>query len=149
MIGLFLLFVSLVLVPIKIDLDGKLLFQETILIQKEKQFKASEIENLEKEVASLNKVLLELNSVYKDKLYFTSVLKTISEQIPEGLYLTNLSYKRDTASIDISGFSPDRNTLTKFKENLEREPNFAEVFFPPSNWVEPLNINFLASFKIK
>jgi len=145
---LLLSFFALILFLIRVDLRSKLLSQKEALEQRKKELKIVEIRNIEKEIGSLNQNLLKVASFYEDKFYLTDILEDLSEAMPSGLYLTNLSCNKEEREISISGFSPDRETLTVFKRNLESKEDFKEVYFPPSNWIEPINIDFFASFKI-
>ncbi len=85
----------------------------------------------------------------------TQVLEKISKLLPSGTYLTNFNLnlppKKEEfwAQISLSGFSESREVLLSFKENLEKEAEFAEVYFPPENWVKPSDINFTVTFKLK
>lgn len=134
---------------IKFDLRNKVLDQREILLEKKTEFEASEIKDLEKEIESLNKTLSELTPLYQEKSYLTDVTEALSQTVPSGLYFTNLSFNKEKNEFSLSGFSPTREKLIEFKKNLEQNGNFKEIYFPPSNWIEPINIDFSANVKIK
>jgi len=152
----FLICLTLMLFSIKIYISGQVEVQKTFLEAEEEEFKTSELRNLEEELTLTNRTLLELNSFYQEQLNTTEILGKISETLPAGTYLTTLNFTSLTitekekyiAQISLSGFAPTREILLEFKKNLEKENLFDEIYFPPSNWVKPTDIDFSVNFKI-
>lgn len=142
-------FLGLILFLIKTDLKNKILLQETILTQKEQEFKIAKIDNLEKEIKSFNQTLFKLNSFFQSHFYLTDILKDLANLKPSEIYFTSISFNQKEKELSISGFSPDRTTLTEFKKNLAKKENFKEIYFPPSNWIKPKDIEFFVSFKLE
>lgn len=146
---LFLIFLvcsALILFSIKVSISGQAEAQKILLLQEEKKFEESQIQNLEEKITVSNQALLKLNSFYQSQTNLTEILEKISETLPTGVYLTILNF--NPAQISLSGFSPTREILLEFKQNLEQEELFGEIYFPPSNWVKPTDINFSVNFKI-
>ncbi len=148
---------SLILYAINIFISGEIDYQKTIYEQKEKELTSPKMLTLEKNLKSFNETFLRLDYFYRDKFKAVKALEEISKAVPEGIYLTNLSVnaasgeegEERAATCILSGFSPDRETLLEFKENLEKEENnFEEIYFPPATWVKPVDINFVVNFKI-
>jgi hypothetical protein len=148
----FLLCFSLVLYSVKTYLASQAVVQEQGLINIRGESEIKKVEDFNKEVESANKTMTELSSFFKNKIYFFELVENISSTIPFGIYLSNLSANlSDSGEIKVSlvGFSPTRDLLLNFKENLEKESHLSDIFMPPSNWTKPLNINFSISFSIK
>lgn len=146
---LFLIFLvcsALILFSIKISISGQAEAQKILLLQEEKKFEESQIQNLEEKITISNQALLKLNSFYQSRTNSTEILEKISETLPTNVYLTTLNF--NPAQISLSGFSPTREILLEFKKNLEKEQTFEEIYFPPSNWVKPTDIDFSVNFKI-
>lgn len=146
---LFLIFLvcsALILFSIKISISGQAEAQKILLLQEEKKFEESQIQNLEEKITISNQALLKLNSFYQSRTNSTEILEKISGTLPTSVYLTTLNF--NPAQISLSGFSPTREILLEFKKNLEKEELFEEIYFPPSNWVKPTDINFSVNFKI-
>lgn len=147
----FLISLTLILVLIKIHLSQELEIQKIFL--KEAENRLSLESELEKEIRDFNFLLSQLNSFYQKRLEMSKILEKISSTLPERIYLTNLNFilspEGDIATISLSGFSPTRELLLSFKEKLEREEGFFEIFFPPENWIRSTDINFSCNFKLK
>jgi len=143
----------LFLLTIRFYLEGVLSSQIVILNEEERRSKQTEIQNLKQEIKEFNHQLVRLESFYKEKFYFSEILEEISELLPEGSYLTNISItkgksKENVLDVSLSGFASSREDLLVFRENLRQQKNIKNISFPPSNWVNPVNINFLATFEI-
>lgn len=139
----------LILFSIKISILGALEIQKIYLEQKEKELKIAKIQELEEKIKDLNFTLSNLNSFYQSQIDLTEILEKISKILPENTYLTSLNFNSSLSQFSLSGFSPDRETLLQFKGNLEREEKFEQIYFPPTVWVTPTDINFSVTFKLK
>lgn len=151
---LFLFFIlcwAFILFSIKFYLQGQVEYQEIILEETEKRIGQSEVQDLWEKFDSFNSQLVQLNSFYQQKVYFSEALEKISEILPPEAYLTNISVtKKETEllQVSLSGFIPTREDLFKFKKNLEKEETIQEVSFPSSNWLEPVDIDFFVTFDL-
>lgn len=135
------------LVWIDVILRGEIKAQE-VIIQSQKTEKLISEKDIEKAFSDVNKV----SSFLEKNLYISDILSKISQNIPSGIYLTEISERRleekkkKEIDFSLSGVSKDRMVLFDFKKSLEK--NFPEVIFPPSNWIEPENIEFHINIKI-
>lgn len=151
----FFIYFSLILFSIAIFIDGEADAQKILFKQREEEFKNSKIKTLEEEGRSINEKLFRLNSFYRNQVNITELLERISNTLPVGTYLTNLSFVPQTQkeekliTVNLSGFSPTREILLEFKKNLEKEKDFKEINFSPHNWVEQTDIDFSVNFKVK
>lgn len=154
----FLLCLILILFLIEIYSQGRVDAQKIISAEAKKEATQSEIKNIREKISSANATLAGLNSFYQKKFYFSDIIQKISELLPSGTYLTNLSIafyfvekedvKEKGIKVSLSGYAPTREILLEFKKNLGGENDFKEVYFPPSSWVKPADIDFLATFEI-
>lgn len=147
---LFLICFSLVLLSVKIYISGEAQNQKILLSAAKNEFKASETQEIEKEIQLINQNLSGLNSFYKSQPRYSDLLGKIANILPPKSHLTMLTLKRlspkEEIEIFLRGFSPNRELLSEFKSALEEEPDFYEVDFPPSNWINPAK--FSVSFKV-
>jgi len=151
----FLISFSLILLTIKIIISSQVEIQSIVLERGESEFQKSQIKEFQKIIDSSNKTIFQLNSFYQREFDFTSILEEISRTLPEKTHLTNIFFSSQidkdgekVLNCNLSGFSPTREILLQFKKNLENEDNFKEIYFPPSNWIAPNDINFSINFKI-
>jgi len=150
---IFLICLILILFSIKIFISGQAEAQKILLSQEEENFKESQIQNLEEKILSSERALINLDSFYQSQPNLTEILGKISETLPPDIYLTTLNFaplvsEHLTGQISFSGFSPTREILLEFKQNLEQEELFVEIYFPPSIWVKSADIDFSGNFKI-
>lgn len=138
--------------------------QKTTFEQEVEQFKEFGVEDFQKRISLFNKNLSDLNSFYQKKTYLSDVLTKLSSIIPSGVYLTDFSFSKKEKpvknkekdkdeviiekQISIYGFSVSRENLFEFKEKIEKQEMFKDIYFPPSNWIESENINFYLTLKI-
>jgi Tfp pilus assembly protein PilN len=143
---IFLICLTLILFSIKIFISGQLEAQKILLLQEEKKFEESQIQNLEEKIATSNQTILKLDSFYQGQISLAGILEKIFETLPSDVYLTTLDF--NLSQFSLFGYSLTREILLEFKENLEKEELFEEIYFPPSNWVKPSDIDFSVNFKI-
>ncbi len=113
-----------------------------------------EIKEIQDRIIEINSLLTTLNNFYEGKVYFSNIFRKIDEKLPSNIYLTNISISKriedgkEKIKVSISGFSPRREDLLRFKEDIEEDNYFKEVYFPSSTWVSSLDINFSLNFDI-
>lgn len=154
---LFLVFVlslGLIFFSLKFYLGGKADFEKIILEQKKKEINSEEISAQEKKIASINEKLSQIATFYQQQDNSTEILERISSTLPESIFLTAFSLlpsKEDDYNfkVALAGFAENREDLFQFKKSLEQQAAFMDVYFPPSSWVEPRDINFNISFNLK
>jgi Tfp pilus assembly protein PilN len=149
LILLFFIFLSLILFSIKVYISGELKSEKILVELRERKFKTPEVQDFPGKVEALNQNLSKLDSFYQGQIDLTKILEKVSKNLPAGVYLTTFSFQKEVSQIGISGFAPRRETLLELKENLEKEKDFAELHFPPANWVKPTNIDFYLTFRVK
>jgi len=152
----FLVCFLLILLSVKISVDGEASVQKILFLQRESDFNKSNGQALHGEIESINAKLSKIESFYQGQVDFVDILEKISECLPSGSYLTSISVGSDSLTdekqgtlVSIFGFCPTREKLLLFKENLENEESFTEINFPSFNWVKPENINFSVTFRAK
>jgi Tfp pilus assembly protein PilN len=140
-----LLSLALILFSIKIHLASLIEEEKIFYDSKNKEF--SQHKPVEAELNSINKTLAQLDSFYKEQFELTDFLERISKLLPPAIYLTSFSYQ-EGKKINLSGFSPTVENLLELKNNLEKQADFKDLNFPPTLWLQPVNINFNISLSI-
>ena len=147
----FLICLSLILFLIENYTLWDLEAEKILLSQKEKTISLNQ--DLEKEIKESNAFLSEIDSFYGQTVGTTQLLEIVDETLPAKVYLTNFDFilpktkGKDKPRISISGFSPDRNTLLNFQENLKNEQLFSDIYVSPESWIEQENLDFDISFR--
>jgi len=153
--GVFVLFflatLSLVLFSVNVYLSGETAGYKILVDYEQQKSVTSEAQSTEKEIGEINQKLTALYAFYQGQPKITELFQKISEIIPEAIYLNSLSLdliKGDGFRVSLTGYSGTREALLGFKKSLESDPVFKGIYFPPSNWVKPVDINFSASFEM-
>lgn len=107
------------------------------------------IEGLEGSIKNLNQRLILLDSFYTKQSRFSNTLEKIMEDMPSGIQLHNLSISTDLKKVTLTGYAPTREKVLEIKDNLEKSPEWTDVYAPLSNFVEPRDIDFHFSFIIR
>lgn len=143
-------FVSLILIflLVKVFIESEIKVNEILAKEKEKEISSNRA--LEEKIENFNLSLSQIYSFYQDQTIFSEILDQIFQKIPEGIYLTNLniSLQEKTLDVSLTGFSPSRELLLSFKENLEKDKKFSNIDFPLETWTKRENISFIVTFKI-
>jgi len=150
----FLLSFVLVLLTLSIHLQGEVDYQSSVLEAKRGKSRTDKIESIQDEFRVYNKRIDKIQSFYKQQDYPSEFLKELESTLPSSVYLTSLSYEKVSegdykARVSFSGYCPDRNTLFELKNRMDEKERWENLKLPPSNWVEPADINFNVSFEIK
>ena len=147
---------SLILYSVKIYTTAQLNTAKNLVEQYQEKMQFSEIEKTEQEVKSINKQINNLNLFYQNQVKLVEILEGIYQTFPSGIYLTDLSLNLSKEEgyrflASLSGFSPNREKLYELKNNLEAKENFLaeKPYFPPSSWIEAIDIDFNINLKIK
>jgi hypothetical protein len=140
---------SLMMLFIQFDLNGKLVFQRTILRDKRKEFESSKAKELEGEILYFNKIFVDIQSFYKMQFPLAKTLEKLANLVPDGIKLSNVTFGKENRDFSFVGIAETREILLALKKNLENEKSFQGIYFPPSSWVSPENINFLVKFKVQ
>ncbi len=134
---------SLILLVVLLTLRGQLAFEKEILKETREGIGLSQKEELEREAVFYNEAAEYVLS-YENGEPVIRVLERVSAAKPEEIKIYNLSYKSEKSKVALSGYSPNRETLLEFKNNLEK--SFSEISFPSSSWVKRNDIEFSVEF---
>ena len=149
----FLICFSLILYSININISNQAAIQKIVYQERKKEIESEQMVTLRDKLANFNQTISQADSFYEKQFNFTELLEKISTTLSSGIYLTNLSInpakEQDKFNCNLSGFSPTREILLEFKQNLEKEQDFEQISFPPASWVEPADINFSVTFTVK
>lgn len=142
----------LMLLSIKFYLLGEINVQGIMLEQAKKQYENPDFLAFKGIIQKNNGTLITLSSFYKNEIYVTQALKTISSvPRPNNVHLIDLSVKRGIDkkfNVTVSGFSDSRDDLLIFQKNIGEIKEIINPEFSPESWVNPQNITFHLAFDI-
>jgi len=150
---IFLICLSLVLLSLKFYILQKVSLEKSILDDTESEYQTDNFLLLLESINQYNKSLSRADSFYKKQLYFSSALKEVAGiQRSQSLRFDSIVLEKnsedDKIKANIYGISSNRDALLAFKENIEKQDGFVNVYIPPDNLVKPTNVNFNLSFEI-
>ena len=126
---------------------------------KEREKIVSLYSDTETEITQANNLFSNILSVYKNQYKLTDTLEEVYRIFPNGTYLSGFNFTisqqvvngvpKNLAKVALTGVCPTRDLLLQFKDSLQKQDNFANVYFSPNSWIEPINPNFNVSFELK
>ena len=142
----FFICLSLSLLSIRVYVSGEIRAQEILAEAQEKEGGESQVE----QIHALNTDIAGVSSFLAGRVVLSDIAARISSALPEGAYITFLSYTpvSPKAKIVLTGFAPQTEDLLLLRTNLEQNSLFGNFHFPPSNWIRATNINFSFDFEI-
>jgi len=159
-LGTALIALSTFLLVIQVALSKERLSQESKLISFEER--TTREDSTLGEIKNWNSKLRNIEAFKEKRRALKEVVDEVASSLPEELYLFSLSYTpafetrkkedkivRTPATIAVTGKAQTREQLLSFKDALQSNLFFAEVVFPPSNWVKPQDITFSFQAKLR
>lgn len=134
------LFLSLL--SIRVYMSGEIQAQQIFVESERKEAGESRLE----QIRQLNSSIARISSFYSNRVTLSDIITRISDALPESSYLTSFNYAQ--GNIALEGFSPQTEDLLQFRTNLEQDSLFENFHFPPSNWIQPTDIDFAFDFEI-
>lgn len=148
LIIIFLLILSLMLFLIKSYIVAEVRSQEFLINKEQESLNSAKFGEVEKNIKGINQEFSQLNFFYENQKDLTPLFETITRFVPAGIYITSLSYLKDSSEIVLQGSAKKREDILKFKKSLEDNGQFENFYSPISNLVKPENINFFFKFNI-
>ena len=158
--GIAFLSLSVFLLVIQVSLVTERLSQEFKLSSFEE--KSAKEDSTLIEIKRLNSKLKNIENFKQEHRSLKDVLDEVGSSLTQDLHLVSFSYTpsfetkkkggtpiKTPATIAVTGKAQTREQLLSFKDALQANPFFAEVVFPPSNWVSPSDITFAFQAKLQ
>ncbi len=111
--------------------------------------KAVQVKELESEIIAVNRNIDRMAEISKKQsVEFETVLNRLSQIVPAGSNLMNVSYAPKTKLISINGHARTRTQVIQIEDALSDEPLFSLQEPPISNLTNPRDINFEFQFTV-
>ncbi len=138
---------------------------KTIVSEKRLTLENSGFQNFKTIINQANENLQKLQKFRERQILLTPLIEKLGKLKPPTIYFTTLSFQKKLKEIKekesdkirqevfaefyISGWADTRETLFLFKKKLAEVEEFKGVYFTPSSWISPSDVNFSFSFQIK
>lgn len=99
-------------------------------------------------VKEINSRVNTISETQKDYIYWTNLLKYLSEKTPDKITLSFMKINKDLSILKMGGEAKTREDLIVFKQNLENSKVFSDINLPLENMLTKENIVFEISIKI-
>ncbi len=106
-------------------------------------------EQINKKVSALNNEISFLNNSLGGNMEVANIVSVIADMIPEEVKILSLKFVRENYSVSIRGISEGRSGFLRFKQALEQDNDFFDIYLPMSNVMQQIDIEFTISFKVK
>ena len=122
-------------------------YQEAIL--KAMQEKSPELAQIQQSMKNYSQKAVQINNVLYNQINHSDFSEKITRVLQPGMYLKsfNLTNKGTYWAIELSGFSPDPDTLFIFKKEIEKIEGAKDIIIPSSSWLKSKDIDFKLDFK--
>lgn len=120
---------------------------DSIMIMANSKGKYQDLILYEDGFKNINKKVLDINKFQENHLHWFSVIKSLAEIVPSGIYLSDLS--TSDYKIFLVGKAREREILIAFQDKMNGFSCFENINVPLSNLVEKSDIDFQMDFDVK
>jgi hypothetical protein len=99
-------------------------------------------------ISGVNSLAGFINSLDSGHYEWSQLLSDITERAPAGIKISILEVSQDTGSVSMRGFSPNREKLLEYKNNLEKIIFLEQVRLPIQQLSQKENIDFTINIKL-
>lgn len=141
-ISWFILFISQQMI------NQSLSYQKQEIAIFEKYFNQESNKKIEQDIENVNKILTRVSTIEKNKSNLSNILIELIKTTTSNISFYNIKIVKSERKITMNGFAKTRDDFLKFKNDLEKSEYFDEIVSPPSNIINPENINFSIEAKL-
>jgi Tfp pilus assembly protein PilN len=155
----FLACLILLLFLFKIYLFSQINFRKEVLFNKERELKAiPQFQDFKQTSKEANQELVKVKNFYQNQILVIPILETLPKLVPSRVYFTRLSIQKPEISekekdylfkISVWGYAKNREDLFLFQKALRENDKFKDVEVSLQSWLEPIDVDFSLTFKIR
>jgi len=105
----------------------------------------NEVTKATAEIKKINSISTKVLKILEISIPAEEILNEIENSKPSGITISKKIVEIDKGNIEISGVSSDRSSLIEFKQRLEENDHFSNVFVPISSLEIETNIDYKMS----
>ncbi len=109
----------------------------------------SQEKQISERISVLNNEIIFLNRYLSNNMAIARTVPMITEIIPAEVNLLSVKFIHENRTVSIRGISKGRSGFLKFKQSLEQNNDFYDIYLPMSSVTQQTDIEFTISFKIK
>lgn len=141
--------VLLVQFAFKAYLQGEEASLKSQIGELKKQASKEENAEIKNRVKVLNDLVADYKSLSEQVPKFSKVLRAFAPLAPEGVSINSMKIDAAERSVDLTGYSPTRELVIKFYDNMvEANADFPNIDYPLENVARPVDIAFHFTFNI-
>ena len=162
-LGIFCLFflacLILLLFLFRIYFFSQVNIQKQLLFDKGREFESiPQFQDFKQTIKETNQELMKVKNFYQSQILIAPILEELSGLVPSKVYFTRLFIQRPEISkeeegylfkINIRGYAKNREGLFLFQKALSESSDFKEVDVSLQSWLEPTDVDFSLTLKIK
>ncbi len=155
----FLACLILLLFLFKIYFSSQINFQKEVLFDKQRNLESiSQFQDFKQTVKEANQELVKVKNFYQKQILIAPILEDLSILVPSKVYFTRLFIEKPEISeeendylfkINVWGYAENREDLFLFQKALSESDDFKEVDVSLQSWLEPSDVDFSLTIKIK
>ncbi|MBU3964427.1 hypothetical protein KJ562_01705 [Patescibacteria group bacterium] len=138
---------ALILLSMRFYIAGQI--REQDILVDEAKGKNIKVNILQEKIKSVNRTLSGLNDFYQSQFPLTDFLERISKLLLQDMYLERFSYQEEGSRVTFTCYAPTIDSIYQFRERVRSQDDFEDINFVLPDWLEPNNIIFRVSFKLK
>lgn len=156
---LFLACLILLLFLFKIYFFSQVNSQKQLLFDKERELKSiPQFQDFRQTIKETNQELVKVKNFYQKQILIAPILESLSKLVPSKIYFTRLFIQKPEIAeeekdylfkINVWGYAENRENLFLFRKALSESDDFKEVDVSLQSWLEPTDIDFSLTLKIK
>lgn len=156
---LFLACLILFLFLFKIYFFSQVNSQKELLFDKQRELKSiPQFQDFKQRVKEANQELVKVKNFYRNQILIALILEDLSKLVPSKVYFTRLFIQKPEIAeqekdylfkINIWGYAENRENLFLFQKALSENDDFKEVDVSLQSWLEPSDVDFSLTLKIK
>ncbi|MDP3900158.1 MAG: PilN domain-containing protein [bacterium] len=93
-------------------------------------------------IKNINNLANFLHKIQTEHINWSGIIIDITKRVPAKIIISHLSFNEENSAFTISGFSPSRSELLKFKDDLTQIPELENVDLPIQNLSQKDDISF-------
>lgn len=107
------------------------------------------VDGVMREVKEINRLAAKALGHDRGRIIISNIFESVFKDIPPAVRVRSLRFDPVSKDLIIDGFSPNRQALLDFLNNLKKNPLASKVYSPTSNIIREADIDFIVTVNVK